>query len=102
MIRIELFTEMRSRRTVGRKARAKGALSKDSLALTNRNFAAVWKLQSSSDKTMEPLPPVKMIPFVALHKPPNVITGVAPRTGVLSVHAQIEQYEPVRKHALTA
>ena len=44
---------------------------------------------------MEPAP-AKMMPFIAPLKP-NVITGVAPRTGVLSVRAQIEQYEQIRK-----
>ena len=46
---------------------------------------------------MNPVPLTKMTSLAAVHKPPNVMTGVAPRTSVLSVRGSKEQYERVRK-----
>ena len=45
---------------------------------------------------MEPVAAAKTMPFIAPLEP-NVITAVAPRTGLLNVRAQIEQYEQVGK-----
>jgi dTDP-4-dehydrorhamnose 3,5-epimerase len=46
---------------------------------------------------MKPVPLAKMTSHAVVHKPPKVMTGVAPRTSVLSVRGSNEQSERVRK-----
>ena len=46
---------------------------------------------------MEPVPPAKMKSPAAVYKPPNVMTGVAPHTRLLSARGSKEQHQRGRK-----